>query len=141
MIREDLRSRRIAVVADFVVNPGSALYGRRQAPPTDFVDALITRGWGIMKMPPHVAKFESCERLIEVSVGDLIDYRKNGYDVVIAAVEDLPQQGVWLDAMTACFRKLGKDLPPVVTIRPDAAATDADLLETALAPATCPQPE
>ena len=88
MIREDLRSRRIAVIADFVVNPGSALYGKRQAPPSGFMDALVERGWGIMKMPPHVAKLESCERLIEVSVGDLIDYRKNGYDVVIAAVGD-----------------------------------------------------
>jgi len=132
VIREDLRSRRIAVVADFVVNPGSALYGRRQAPPTDFVDVLMERGWGIMKMPPHVAKFESCERLIEVSVGDLVDYRKNGYDVVIAAVGDLPQQGVWLDAMASCYARLRKDMPPVVTISSDASASDADALETAL---------
>ncbi|MEN3150027.1 hypothetical protein ABCW43_22245 [Neorhizobium sp. IRAMC:178] len=135
MIREDLRSRRIAVIADFVVNPGSALYGRQQAPPSGFTDALVERGWGIMKMPPHVAKPESCERLIEVSVGDLIDYRKNGYDVVIAAVEDLPQQGVWLDAMIACFKKVGKDVPPIVTIRSDATAVDADALDGALAPA------
>ncbi|CDZ60232.1 hypothetical protein [Neorhizobium galegae] len=135
MIREDLRSRRIAVIADFVVNPGSALYGKRQAPPTDFMDALVERDWGITKMPPHVARLESCERLIEVSVGDLIDYRKNGYDVVIAAVEDLPQQGLWLDAMAACYKKVGKDMPPIVTIRSDATAADVDALDSVLAPA------
>ncbi|UIK08252.1 hypothetical protein [Neorhizobium galegae] len=135
MIREDLRSRRIAVIADFVVNPGSALYGKRQAPPTDFMDALVERGWGIMKMPPHVASPESCERLIEVSVGDLIDYRKNGYDVVIAAVEDLPQQGVWLDAMAACYKRVCKDMPPIVIIRSNATAADVDALDSVLAPA------
>uniref|UniRef100_UPI003101978A hypothetical protein n=1 Tax=Neorhizobium sp. EC2-8 TaxID=3129230 RepID=UPI003101978A len=134
MIREDLRSRRIAVIADFVVNPGSALYGKRQAPPSGFMDALVERGWGIMKMPPHVARLESCERLIEVSVGDLIDYAKNGYEVVIAAVEDLPQQGVWLDAMAGFFNKAGKQMPPIVTIRSDATAADADALDGALAP-------
>jgi hypothetical protein len=135
VIREDLRSRRIAAIADFVVNPGSALYGKRQAPPSGFMDALVERGWGIMKMPPHVARLESCERLIEVSVGDLIDYAKNGYEVVIAAVEDLPQQGVWLDAMAGFFNKAGKEMPPIVTIRSDATAADADALDGALAPA------
>jgi hypothetical protein len=135
VIREDLRSRRIAVIADFVVNPGSALYGKDRAPPSGFMDALVARGWGIMKMPPHVARLQSCETLIEVSVGDLIDYRKNGYEVVIAAVADLPQQGVWLDAMAACYAKAGREMPPIVTIRSNATQADADALDAALAPA------
>lgn len=133
MIREDLRSRKIAVVADYVVNPGSALYGARQAPPTDFIDALMARGWGIMKMPPHVAKPQSCERLVEMTVGDIVDYRKNGYAVVIAAVDDLPQMGVWIDQMKACFARLGKDMPPLVSLRSDVSADGADVLERALA--------
>lgn len=133
MIREDLRSRKIAVVADYVVNPGSALYGARQAQPTDFIDTLMARGWGIMKMPPHVAKPESCERLVDVTVGDIVDYRKNGYEVVIAAVDDLPQKGVWIDLMKVSFARFGKDMPPVVSLRSDVSAAGADMLEQALA--------
>lgn len=134
MIREDLRSRKMAVIADYVVNPGSALYGARQSPPSDFVDALIARGWGIMKMPPHVAKPESCERLVETTVGDVLDYRKNGYAVVIAALDDLPQKGVWMDMMQGFFTRFGKDMPPVVSLRSDVSAAGVDLLEQALAP-------
>jgi len=133
MIREDLRSRKIAVVADYVVNPGSALYGARQAPPSDFVDTLIARGWGIMKMPPHVAKPESCERLVETTVGDIVDYRKNGYAVVIAALDGLPQKGVWMDMMQDFFASAGKDMPPVVLFASDVSAAGVDLLEQALA--------
>lgn len=135
MIREDLRSRRVAVIADFVVNPGSALYGRRPAPPSGFVEALMARGWGVIKMPPHVAKPESCQRLVEMAVGDMIDYAKNGYAVVIATASDLPGQGVWLEAMAACFRDTGKAMPPIVALTSGATAADVDALDRAVAPA------
>ncbi|MGV8935776.1 MAG: hypothetical protein ACOH2J_01535 [Allorhizobium sp.] len=136
MIREDIRSRRLAVVPDFVVNPGSALYGSHRPPaPTAFMDAVMAQGWGIIKMPPHVASPSMCENLIEISVGDIIDYRKNGYEVVIVGIEDLPQGGVWLDSLKASFARLGKDLPPVVTISISATADETDLLDRALSPA------
>ena len=46
MIREDLRSRRLAVVPDFIVNPSSALYGpHRIEAPTHFVSAVMAHGW------------------------------------------------------------------------------------------------
>lgn len=128
MIRADARARRVAIVADYVVNPGSAFYASMPGRVGPALDVLVEDGWGIMKPPPHVLGEPVGRPAVEVMAGDAVDYRRHGYDVVIVAVSGLAQGGVWLDLFAAAFRDLGEPMPRVIRLgldagsRPDAAA-------------------
>lgn len=87
-------------------------------------------------MPLHVASASICEDLIEICVGDIVDCQKNGYVIIIIYAKGLPQSGVWLESLSAHFGRLGKELPPVVTISINASPDEADLLEKALSSVT-----
>jgi hypothetical protein len=124
MIREDARSRRAVIVADYLVNPGSALYaglaglaGR----PGPVLDVLVDDGWGMMKPPPHILGEAVGSPAVTNMAGDAVDYRRHDYAVVILAVEGLPQGGVWLDLFEAAFRELGAPMPAVAHLRLDGA--------------------
>lgn len=128
MIRDDARGRRVAIVADYVVNPASAFYAGMAGRPGPALDILVEDGWGIMKPPPHVLGEAVGRPAVEVMAGDAVDYRRHGYDVVIVAVDGLAHGGVWLGLLEAAFRDLGEPMPRVVRLdldagaRPDAAA-------------------
>lgn len=114
MIRDDARGRRVAIVADCLVNPGSALYAGRSGRRAPVFDVLIEDGWGIMKPPPHVVDAAISKPAVALIAGDAVDYRHHGYDVVVVAVDDLPGGGVWLDLFDDAFRGLAKPMPPVL---------------------------
>ena len=129
MIREDSRSRKVAIVADYLVNPESALYRGRHRRPGPVFDVLVEDGWGIMKPPPHVVAAAIARSAVAAIAGDAVDYRHHGYEVVIVALEGLPGGGVWLDLLEAAFRDLGAPMPAVVRLGRDvgADATPAEL--------------
>lgn len=124
MIRDDARSRRVAIVPDYLVNPGSALYAGLPRHPPAVADLLVEDGWGLMKPPPHVVGPGIGRPAIDLIAGDAVDYRRHGHDVVILAVEGLPAGGVWLDLLEAAFHALAEPTPPILRITPT-DSTDA----------------
>jgi hypothetical protein len=138
MIREDARGRRVAIVADYLVNPGAVFYASIAGRAGSVMDVLVADGWGIMKLPPHLLP-ESVGRPAAATVaGDAADYLKNGYTVVVLAAEGLPDGGVWLGPLAAAFRELGRAMPDVAHVRldGDGAAGTAAAVRDALAAAT-----
>jgi hypothetical protein len=127
VIRDDARGRRVAIVPDFVVNPGSGLYEGRDERPGPVLDVLIEDGWGIMKAPPHILSKESAARAVSVMVGDAVDYLRHDYTVMIVGLSGLPQNGVWLDLLEAAFRELATPMPNVVrfNLAPPGSPPDA----------------
>lgn len=125
MIREDARGRRVAIVPDWLVNPGSALYEPLPGSPGRVLDALVEDGWGLMTPPPHVVGAGIGRPAVEVIAGDAVDYRRHGYAVVVLAVDGLPGGGVWLDLLEAAFQRLDEPMPPVVPVPLHGAGDDA----------------
>ena len=119
MIREDARGRRAAIVADYLVNPGSAFYATISGQPGPVLDVLVEDGWGMMKPPPHILGESVGRPAASTMAGDAVDYLRHKYCVVILAVEGLPQGGVWLDLFEHAFSELGAPMPPVVSVRLD----------------------
>ena len=138
MIREDARGRRVAIVADYLVNPGSALYTGIGAAPGPVLDVLVEDGWGMMKPPPHVLGESVGRPAVHSIAGDAVDYLQHDFTVVILAAEGLPDGGVWLVLLEAAFRELGATLPAVAWLRlGDGARSDtAAAIRAALAAAT-----
>jgi hypothetical protein len=122
VIREDARSRKVAIVADYLVNPDSALYRGRHRPPGPVFDVLVEDGWGIMKPPPHVVAPTIARPAVTAIAGDAVDYGRHDYQVLIVAREGLPGGGVWLDILEAAFRELGASMPAVVRLGGDRGA-------------------
>lgn len=125
MRRDDLRSRRVAIVADFLVNPDAAFYHAITARTGPVFDVLVEDGWGLMKMPPHVLPQAVARSTAQTIAGDASDYLRYDHQVVIIAAEGLPQGGVWLEELNAAFRDLKVKPPPVVTVPMDGAAATA----------------
>lgn len=125
MIRDDARGRRVAIVPDWLVNPGSALYGPLPGRPGPVVDVLVEGGWGLMTPPPHVVGAGIGRPAVEVIAADAVDYRRHGYTVIVLAVDGLPGGGVWLDLLEAAFQDLGEPMPPVVPVALDGTGHDA----------------
>ena len=138
MIREDARGRRAVIVADYLVNPGSAFYAAISGRPGPVLDVLVEDGWGMMKPPPHILGESVGRPAASTMAGDAVDYLRHKYCVVILAAEGLPQGGVWLDLFEQAFRDLGAPMPPVARVRlngSDATGT-ADGVRAALAAAS-----
>jgi hypothetical protein len=135
MRRDDSRSRRLAIVADFLINPDAAFYRSIEGRPGPVFDVLVEDGWGLMKAPPHVLK-ESVGRSAAITTaGDAADYLRYDHVVVILAVEGLDQGGVWLNEFEAAFRELKTPMPKIVTIDLDPASRSADCVRAKLAEA------
>jgi hypothetical protein len=136
MRRDDSRSRLVAIVADFLINPDAPFYQSIEGRPGPVFDVLVEDGWGLMKAAPHVLK-ESVGRSATVTTaGDAADYLRYDHAVVILAVEGLEQGGVWLNEFETAFGELKTPMPKVVTIGLDPASRNADYVRAKLAEVT-----
>ena len=117
MIREDKRAKKVAIVADILVNPDSAFYAGIADRPASLLPLLVDGNWGLMMMPSHLLPAASAAASAATVAGDASDYARNGYRVAILAADGLPQGGAWLDALAAAFRDLGQPMPEVIRIR------------------------
>ena len=136
MRRDDNRSRRVAIVADFLINPDAPFYQSIADRPGPVFDVLVEDGWGLMKAAPHVLK-ESVGRSAAVTIaGDAADYLRYDHVVVIVAAEGLEQGGVWLNEFEAAFGELKTPMPKVATIGLDPASRTADYVRAKLAEVT-----
>lgn len=119
MRRDDNRSRRVAIVADFLINPDAAFYQSIKTRPGPVLDVLVEDGWGLMKAPPHVLNESVARSAVATLAGDASDYLRYDHVVVVLAAAGLAQGGVWLNAFEAAFRELKTPMPDVVTIELD----------------------
>ena len=140
MRREDARGQRVAIVADYLVNPGSALHVGLPPQPAPVWTVLVEDGWGVMKPPSHAVGDAVGGPAAAVIAGDAVDYRRHGYDVVVIAVDGLPEGGVWREALARAFAELGAPLPPVVRVPLDAEspASSSAAIRAVLAAAVAP---
>jgi hypothetical protein len=116
MMRDDSRGRRVAIVADCLINPQAVFYRNIVGLPSAVIDVLIEDGWGMMKMPAHVVDESIARSAAETTAGDAVDYLRHGYTVVILAAEGIEQGGVWLSLMEEAFRDLRTPMPSVVSV-------------------------
>jgi hypothetical protein len=135
MIREDNRGARVAIVADFLINPDAPFYSGIAGRAGPVLDVLMEDGWGIMKTPPHVLPAAVGAAAVATVAGDAVDYLNNGYAVVVLAAEGLPQGGVWREPLQTAFADLQTAMPDVVTL-PLGDAPDASTIRATLAPAS-----
>ena len=119
MIREDARGRRLIIVADLLINPESAFYADVSDRFGPVLDVLIEDGWGMLKLPPHVLGDEVGKSAATTLAGDAVDYLRHDYTVLILAVDQLPQGGLWLNYLKAAFGEMGVAVPSIVRLRAD----------------------
>jgi len=136
MRRDDSRSRRVAIVADFLINPDSPFYQSIEGRPGPVFDVLVEDGWGMMKAPPHVLKESVARSAVITTAGDAADYLRYDHLVVILAAEGISQGGVWLNEFEVAFRDLKTPMPKVVTIGLDPQSRTADSVRAKLAEVT-----
>jgi hypothetical protein len=136
MRRDDNRSRRVAIVADFLINPDAPFYRSIEGRPGPVFDVLVEDGWGLMKAAPHVLKERVGRSAAITTAGDAADYLRYDHVVVIVAAEGLEQGGVWLNEFEAAFGELKTPMPKVATIGLDPASRTADYVRAKLAEVT-----
>ena len=113
MRHPDVRARRVALIADAIVN--------RLIPDADAaVAALVDAGFGFLMLPPHDFQLPSTQASIEYIIDDAVDYRRHEYEVIVVSVSALPQRGVWADTIAAELERRGE--PPFREL--DLAAVD-----------------
>lgn len=85
----DPRARRVAVVADSLLEP--------------LLDELAAQGYGIIQLPPAGLDHETALAWLEQVAEHVAEFRRNGYEVVLAgdglyaeelAALDLPQYAI-----------------------------------------------
>jgi hypothetical protein len=79
-MRGDVRSRRVAVVPDALVNP----------PPggVDHAAALAAAGWGLVVLPPAESLGAARGAWLEAIVDEVITFLGDDYEVALAGVGD-----------------------------------------------------
>jgi hypothetical protein len=94
----DMRSRRVAVVADAVVNPPDGA--------ADELDVLEREGWGVVVLPPPDLVPEAREPWLAAVVEEVVTFLDDGYEVVLRA------GGPEADGFRAALAAPGRELPP-----------------------------
>jgi hypothetical protein len=74
-MRGDVRSRRLVVVPDSVVNPASG--------DPDRLGSLAAEGWGVVALPPARS-----EAWLDAIVEEVVVFLDDGYEVAIAPADD-----------------------------------------------------
>lgn len=89
MLHPDPRAYRVALLADSVANEPD--------PSFDVLGMLDAADFGVVVLPPSDFVIDTISSIVEYVVDDLVDYRSNGYRVVVIGASDVDQFGVWLN--------------------------------------------
>jgi hypothetical protein len=95
-MRGDVRSRRVVVVPDAVVNPPQ---GDR-----DRLSDLAIRGWGVIALPPPSTPADICHPLIAAAVDQVVALLDGGYEVALLPSADDPAMRRFVAALAASGR-------------------------------------
>jgi hypothetical protein len=129
MRRDDLRGRRVAIVADILINPTSAFYEDMAPTPGPVLDVLAQDGWGLMKAPPPSLNEGAMRAAIASIAGDAQEYAKHGHRLVVIAASTVSQGGLRLDLRRAAMRDVGMPLPPILSVPTDETCAAETLRE------------
>ncbi|MFQ5998880.1 MAG: hypothetical protein ACE5KO_06195, partial [Candidatus Bathyarchaeia archaeon] len=90
----DERSWKIALVADFLINPEGTDYRKiKLAVPA--LEILSKHGYGILQMPSPKMVGKNVGKHVSMIMDQVEEYSKRGYKVVFVAVRGLPNKGIW----------------------------------------------
>ncbi len=127
----DARSFKVAVVADYFVNPR----GYDKLPDSSRVfDILRDSGYGIVKMPPIGISAETASAWVTETVDQIQEYTNRGFRVVMIGAEGLAQGGLWLDSIEGELRARGLVRPPTLILKSDEMTQAMSMLEGLLTP-------
>ncbi len=93
MLFPDPRAYRVALVADAIANEACASF--------DAIAMIAAADFGLVVLPPSDFEIPTIERIVEYVVDDLVDYRSNGYRVVLVGSSAIVQFGIWDDHVQA----------------------------------------
>ena len=96
-MRGDLRSRRVAVVADSVLNP--------PAGGTDHLTPLTEAGWGLVVLPPAGLPTGSERAMIAAIADQVVTFVDDGYEVALGWPGD-GRTGMLIEALSAIGRRV-----------------------------------
>lgn len=102
-MRGDVRGRRVALVADGLINP----------PPggADHLPALERDGWGVMALCPPGLDPEVAAMSREAIVDQVVAFLDDDYDVALIRSGDA-ETGRFLRALAARGRHVTREMPP-----------------------------
>lgn len=104
----DARSFKMAVVADYYVNPQSY---PKLPKASSVYQQLSQAGYGIIKMPPPTMIGKGTEGWITSTVDQIQEYAHRGFQVFVLGVEGIAGKGIWIDALRNEIKKRGLQMP------------------------------
>lgn len=110
----DARSFKMAVVADYFVNP--QIYPKLPSATTVY-EQLRDGGFGIIKMPHPSMIGNGLEGWIVSTVDQIEEYSKRGFKIFFLGVNGIPGKGIWMPNLKREIKKRGISLPKSVILR------------------------
>jgi hypothetical protein len=123
-MNSDIRSWRMAVVPDALINPPRGVRGTL----CDVLGLLEASGYGVVQLPPPGKH----PLLLAVIADQLAEYSHHGYAVVAIGVLGETDDGLHWRRLASLLRHRGVPLPPRHMIRPDVDVALEELRLTAL---------
>src|SRR5271157_5105677 len=110
----DARSFKMAVVADYFVNPQN--YAK--LPRTNMVyDQLRDAGYGIIKMPAPTMIGKGLEGWIVSTVDQIQEYSNRGFRVIVLGADGISGKGIWMSNLRVEIKKRGLSFPKSIVLK------------------------
>jgi hypothetical protein len=110
----DARSFKMAVVADYFVNPQNY----KKLPQSHLVyDQLRDSGYGIIKMPHPSMVGKGLEGWVVSTVDQIQEYSNRGFRVLVLGADGIPGQGIWMINLRKEVKKRGLSFPKSIVLK------------------------
>lgn len=125
----DARSFKMAVVADYYVNPQSY----PKLPEVNSVyEQLSEAGYGIIKMPHPTMVGKGTEGWITSTVDQIQEYSNRGFKLFVLGVEGIAGKGIWIEALKKEMKKRGLPMPESIVLKKTQLSEPEEALEAIL---------
>ena len=109
----DARSFKMAVVADYFVNPQN--YSRLPQSNTVYHE-LQNCGYGIIKMPHPRMIGKSLEGWVVSTVDQIQEYSNRGFKVLVVGVDGISGKGIWMADLKKEIKKRELSFPKSIIL-------------------------
>jgi len=110
----DVRSFKMAVVADYIVNP----VNYAKLPQSHLVyDHLRDSGYGIIKMPHPSMVGRGLEGWVVSTVDQIQEYSNRGFRVFVVGVEGIAGKGIWMADLRKEIKKRKLSFPKSIVLK------------------------
>ena len=118
----DARSFKMAIVADYYVNPQSY----PKLPKTNAIyDQLRDAGYGIIKMPASSMVGRGLAEWIVTTVDQIQEYSTRGFEVLLVGAEGITGKGIWMPELNKEIKKRGISLPKAIVLKREQLQSEA----------------